>query len=175
MCAWVTLSSGSSPSQLTCRIVGDASLGIRHRRLREEEVSGLPPGRYVELSVRDTGVGIEPEVLPHLFEPFFTTRGDAGGTGLGLATCYGVVTQAGGQILVESNVGVGSTFRVVLPDQAEETCPSSEDMRPRDDARGEALAESKAESKAETMSEATAETMTEAMVETTVESGDRAS
>ena len=74
----------------------------------------MRPGRYVAVVVSDTGPGIEPEHLPHLFEPFFTTR--EAGTGLGLSTCYGIVKQCGGHITAESTLGVGSTFRVCLPE-----------------------------------------------------------
>jgi two-component system, cell cycle sensor histidine kinase and response regulator CckA len=70
-------------------------------------------GRYVAITVADTGPGIAPASLPHIFEPFYTTR--AGGTGLGLATCYGIVKQSGGHIVVASELGHGATFRVYLP------------------------------------------------------------
>jgi signal transduction histidine kinase len=73
----------------------------------------LPPGRYLCLSVRDTGAGMTEDVQRHAFEPFFTTKPT--GTGLGLSTVYGIVKQAGGEIMVESRLGSGSTFTVLLP------------------------------------------------------------
>jgi len=75
----------------------------------------LPPGRYVTVEVTDSGPGIAPEVLPRIFEPFFTTKLDQGGTGLGLATVQGIIGQFGGQMEVESRLGKGSTFRILLP------------------------------------------------------------
>jgi two-component system cell cycle sensor histidine kinase/response regulator CckA len=75
----------------------------------------LPPGRWAVLEVSDTGTGIPPEILPRLFEPFFTTQMEKGGTGLGLATVQGIVTQAGGHVTVESRPGLGTAFRIHLP------------------------------------------------------------
>ncbi|WP_188898816.1 PAS domain-containing sensor histidine kinase [Caldovatus sediminis] len=75
----------------------------------------IPPGRWVVLEVADTGSGIPPEVLPRLFEPFFTTRRDQGGTGLGLATVQGVLRQSGGHVTVQSRPGEGTAFRLWLP------------------------------------------------------------
>ncbi len=76
---------------------------------------GATPGHYVLFEVSDTGVGIDPEAMPHLYEPFFTSKDQGKGTGLGLATVYGIVKQSRGYLGVESEVGRGTTFRVYLP------------------------------------------------------------
>ncbi|HEU4327401.1 MAG TPA: PAS domain S-box protein [Roseiflexaceae bacterium] len=83
--------------------------------LRAPEGSGGPPERHVRLTVSDTGLGMSSEVLQHLFEPFFTTKAQGQGTGLGLATCYGIVHQHGGTITVSSTEGQGTTVVVDLP------------------------------------------------------------
>ncbi|HEU4413526.1 MAG TPA: response regulator, partial [Candidatus Angelobacter sp.] len=99
---------------------------LSHVDLRDD--ARLAGGSYVCLKAEDTGKGIEPFVLDKLFEPFFTTKGEKG-SGLGLATVYGIVKQSGGDIRVESKVGTGTTFTVFLPvahgasAKAEETLP----------------------------------------------------
>lgn len=82
---------------------------------------GLKPGEYLHLAVRDNGTGISPEVRKRIFEPFFTTRGPGEGTGMGLSVVYGIVKNLNGAITVESELGVGSTFRVFLPKIKTET------------------------------------------------------
>ncbi|MGH7319597.1 MAG: ATP-binding protein, partial [Candidatus Rokuibacteriota bacterium] len=97
---------------------GVLSIETGNVELGEEFVhrhAGARPGRYVMMAIRDTGIGMGPEVLAHLFEPFFTTKEPGKGTGLGLATVYGIVKQHEGYIGVESQPGGGTTFTIYLP------------------------------------------------------------
>jgi CheY-like chemotaxis protein len=93
---------------------GKLSFSLRERILDKDGIAPLPAGRYVELAVADQGTGIPDDVLPRLFDPFFTTKGE-GGTGLGLATCHSIVSQLKGNVAVETVLGKGTTFRILLP------------------------------------------------------------
>ncbi len=94
---------------------GGGRLTIEADAVELGEGGRVPAGRYVRLRVRDTGQGMSPEVLQRAFEPFFTTKPAGKGTGLGLATVYGVVKQSGGEIFLDSAPGAGTTVEIYLP------------------------------------------------------------
>jgi PAS domain S-box-containing protein len=93
---------------------GDLSIETAEHVQNAGTESPLPPGRYVRLSIRDTGHGMNRETVDRIFEPFFTTKGEKG-TGLGLSTVYGIVKQNGGRIYVRSKEGEGTTFDLFFP------------------------------------------------------------
>jgi CheY-like chemotaxis protein len=100
----------------------------------------IPPGRYSVLAVSDSGVGMDEQTLAHIFEPFFTTKEKGKGTGLGLATVYGIATQSGGYVTAQSVAGAGSTFRVLLPSLSTGAALSSPSSEPSgSEGRGETI------------------------------------
>ena len=104
---------------------GTLNIRTENAELGEDDVARCPyvkPGRYVRLSISDTGMGMSEEVRSHIFEPFFTTKQRGRGTGLGLATVYGIVKQSGGYIWVTSSPGAGASFNIYLP-RVEEKAP----------------------------------------------------
>jgi len=105
---------------------------------RQRPGVAIKPGQYAVLAISDTGHGMGPETLSHLFEPFYTTKPIGKGTGLGLATVYGMVKQAGGYVWAYSEVGHGTTFKVYLP-LAEETAGPRPTPSPRVQATGETI------------------------------------
>jgi two-component system cell cycle sensor histidine kinase/response regulator CckA len=97
---------------------GKLTLETRHREIgagRNGQADAIKPGSYVELSVSDTGIGMDDRIQTHVFEPYFTTKPSGKGTGLGLSTVYGIVQQAGGYISFSSKPREGTTFRILLP------------------------------------------------------------
>lgn len=106
---------------------GKITIEVQNAELDEEYArrhQGVEPGEYVLLAVTDSGCGMNAETLEHAFEPFFTTKGPEQGTGLGLATVFGIVQQSGGHLQAYSEVGIGTTIKVYLPCAQQEAPPA---------------------------------------------------
>ncbi len=121
---------------------GTLELTLANARLDAGDLTASSPvaGRYVRLRVRDGGAGMPPEVVEHAFEPFYTTKPKGQGTGLGLATVYGIVTQAGGSVEISSAPGEGTAVEVLLPATGAEPEHETEPERtPSEAGRGETI------------------------------------
>ena len=104
---------------------GGGKLFLKAINITHEDIKGKPyevkPGNYILLTVRDTGIGMEKKTMERIFDPFFTTKGLSKGTGLGLASAYGIIKAHGGYIDVESEKGSGTTFEIYLPASEKKT------------------------------------------------------
>jgi CheY-like chemotaxis protein len=114
-------------------VTANATLDVHYR----DTHPGAKPGSYVMISVSDNGVGMDSETVDHIFEPFFSTKKEGSGSGLGLATVYGIVKQHNGYIWAESAPGKGTTFSLFFPriDQGADTVRSSALRRSKADKR----------------------------------------
>jgi two-component system CheB/CheR fusion protein len=101
--------------------IGIALRAVVVNQANQHEHGGVAPGEYVELTVSDTGCGMDQKTLQRIFEPFFTTKAADKGTGMGLAVVHGIISSLGGTILADSTMGAGSIFRVLLPRLSEQS------------------------------------------------------
>ena len=121
---------------------GDLTIEARQVELNEAQIVTMAdarPGNFLAVSVADTGTGMEPEVLQHIFEPFFSVKGDGHGTGLGLSVAYGIARQHDGWIHVESQVGKGSVLTLYLPIQQGDKTIAAEDSSMSVQGKGERI------------------------------------
>lgn len=115
---------------------GSLEMGLRPLRIEQQGLACYPdkgPGDYLEIVVSDTGHGIDSAIIEQIFDPFFTTKNPGEGTGMGLSVVHGIVNSHGGSIAVESSVGQGTTFRIILPRKLEQEhyAADSTDPAPR--------------------------------------------
>ncbi|KAB2892894.1 MAG: PAS domain-containing protein, partial [Kofleriaceae bacterium] len=138
--AWVEVDPGQLEQVILNLVVnardampdgGELDVAVTHRRVTGDVPGEPPPGHYAVLTVRDSGMGMDADTVARIFEPFFTTKMPGRGTGLGLATVYGIVTASGGTIRVDSAPGRGSTFDVYLPAAPEGADDEDRDASPR--------------------------------------------
>jgi len=111
-----------------------ANVEVKHTGSASDPL--VPPGHYATLVITDTGEGMDEVTKRRIFEPFFTTKEQGKGTGLGLASVYGIIRQSGGYISVESTLGAGSTFRIFLPRVQAEAPPPLPEAVPEESADG---------------------------------------
>jgi PAS domain S-box-containing protein len=119
----ILMNLSTNASQAMAETGGVLEIALVDEELSEDEAmkyEGLTPGRYVRLAVSDTGPGIEPDVLDRVFDPYFTTKGVGEGTGMGLSVVHGIVKSHHGRVYVETEVGKGTSFHVLLPSTEEE-------------------------------------------------------
>jgi PAS domain S-box-containing protein len=112
---------------------GELVIGTSHQRYtaaNRQRPREIGPGEYAVISVTDTGLGMDAQTRDHIFEPFFTTKSQGRGTGLGLATTYGIIKQSDGSVLVDSTPGRGTTFRLFFPSVERAVAVSEEAPRP---------------------------------------------
>ncbi len=111
---------------------GILELGLESVRVNakgEVTIPDLPPGSYLELTVKDTGIGMDASVMERIFDPYFTTKAPGEGTGMGLAVVLGIVKSHGGAVRIESNLGVGSTFHLFFPSIEEKVAEETDTLQ----------------------------------------------
>jgi len=114
---------------------GNILVRVQKEKIEKAKVPALKPGNYLCIEVADEGIGIPPEYLPKIFDPFFSTKKT--GSGLGLATCYSIIKKHEGQLLVRSKVGKGTTFTIYLPALKKEAQTTTENKEDRQPSRGQ--------------------------------------